>query len=256
LHYLVQTITPRAHPNSPIYRPCDYIKPLNDPRIDQSIFDYRTVRNAPLHLHGQRVEAPRQTIHHVAHSTEHPHATRPAFDVLTQPAERDKLGGAVRLWAPIDLVLVARAPQVLIEPPERVECGVAQETLVCLAVPRALGRPRFRGRGRLVVAQRAREQAVGVRDVVVRVGADDEAVEPLARHAGRTGSRLEMEDERGGRDERLGAAAAGAAHVGGPMQLRVEVVPEVGLVLEGPLAVRAVGVFLAVVFLELLVVVE
>ena len=220
----------------------------------QLTFDYRTVRNAT--LHGQRVEAPRHTIHHVADSSEHPHATGPALDVLTQPAERDKLGGAVRLWAPIYLVLVARALQVLIEPRERVERGVAQETLVRLAVPRALGRPRFHGHGRLVMAQRARKQAVGVRDVVVRVRADDEAVELLAGHAGRTGSRLEMEDERGGRDEGLGAAAAGAAQVGGPMQLRVEVVPEVVLVLEGPLAVRAVGVFLAVVFLELLEVVE
>lgn len=41
---------------------------------------------------------------------------------------------------------------------------------------------------------------VGVGDVVVRVDADDEAVELFARHAGRTSARLEMEYESGVRD--------------------------------------------------------
>ena len=36
------------------------------------------------------------------------------------------------------------------------------------------------------------EQAVRVRDIVVCVGANDEAVELLAGHAGRTGARLEV----------------------------------------------------------------
>jgi hypothetical protein len=65
-----------------------------------------------------------------------------------------------------------------------------------------------------------------------------------------------VEEECGVRDERLGAATARAAHVGGPMHLRVEVVPEVGLVLEGPLTVGAVSVHIAIVCLQLCVGIE
>jgi hypothetical protein len=75
--------------------------------------------------HSQNVQAPSQALHRIANSSEHPHTTRPAFDVLTQPTKRDKLGPAVRLWASIDLILVARALQVLVEPRKRPECRVA-----------------------------------------------------------------------------------------------------------------------------------
>ena len=176
--------------------------------------------------------------------------------MLTQPAERDKLREAVRLGAPVYPVLVAWALQVLVEPRERIVRRVAQEALVRRPVPRAPRGPRHRARRGLGVAQGSCEQARRVRDVVVRVGADDEAVELFARHAGRTGSRLEVEEECGVRDERLGAATARAAHVGGPMHLRVEVVPEVGLVLEGPLTVGAVSVHIAIVCLQLCVGIE
>jgi len=50
-----------------------------------------------------------------------------------------------------------------------------------------------------------------------------------------------MEYESSVRDEGLVAAAAGATHVGRLMHPRVEVVTEVGLALEGTLAVGAVG---------------
>jgi len=202
------------------------------------------------------VEAPRQTIHHVLDLSEHPHTAGPALDVLTQPAERDKLGAAVRLWAPVYSVLVDRALQVLVEPGERIKLPVAKEALVCEPIPRALRRPCHRGRGRLGAAERAGEQARRVRDVVIRVSADDELVELFARHAGRAGARFEVEQKRGMRDEGFVAVAARAAYVGRSMQPRVEVLAEVALALEGPLTVGAVGVYVAIVFLELCVGIE
>jgi len=117
--------------------------------------------------------------------------------VLTQPAERDKLDPAVRLWAPIYPVFVERTFQVLLELHKRIERPVAQETFIRVPVPRAVSRPRRCGRGRLVAAHGPRKQAVRIGDVVVRVGADDETVELLAGHAGRARARLEVEDERG-----------------------------------------------------------
>ena len=135
-------------------------------------------------LHGQRIEAPRQTVHHVSDPSERPHATAPALDVLTQPAKRPKLGATVRLRTPIDLVRMPRALQVLVEPRERLERPFAQEALVLLAIERELRRPRLYRRRRLVAAvERALDQPVRVRDVVSRVLADDDAVEPIARHA-------------------------------------------------------------------------
>jgi hypothetical protein len=94
--------------------------------------------------HSQHVEAPRQALHRIANSSEHPHTTRPALDVLTQPTKRDKLGLAICLWASIYLILVARATQVLIELRERPECRVAQKALVHVPIPRELRRPRRR----------------------------------------------------------------------------------------------------------------
>jgi hypothetical protein len=63
----------------------------------------------------QQVETAREAIHRVANLSEHPHATRPALDMLAQPAKRRKLDIAIRLWASINLVRVAWALQVLIE---------------------------------------------------------------------------------------------------------------------------------------------
>jgi len=177
-----------------------------------------------LPLHTQCVKAPCQALHRVADPFEHPHATGPALDVLTQPTERDKLGATVRLRTPVYLVLVARALQVLVEPLERLELGVAQETLVRVPVPRALRRPRRLGRRRLEVAQWPGEQAIGVRDVVALVRADDEAVEFLACHAGRASPRFDVKHERTVRDEGAFAAATWAAHSGRLVFLRAQVV--------------------------------
>ena len=58
---------------------------------------------------------------------------------------------------------------------------------------------------------------------------------------GRIGARLEMEYESGVRDEGLVAAATRATYVGELMHLRVDVVAEIVLALEGTLTVDAVG---------------
>lgn len=62
--------------------------------------------------------------------------------MLAQRAERDELDAAVRFGAPIYLLVVARALQMLIEAVECLERGVAQEALVLHPIPRALRRPR------------------------------------------------------------------------------------------------------------------
>ena len=76
-------------------------------------------------LEGDRVDAPRQTVHHIAHLSEHPDATRPSFDMLAEGAEGFELVAAVRLWAPVYLLVVERAFQVVIEAGEGSECVVA-----------------------------------------------------------------------------------------------------------------------------------
>ena len=176
--------------------------------------------------------------------------------MLTQPTQRDKLGATVRLRTLVYLVLVARALQVTVEPCERLELGVAQEALVRLPVPRALRRPRRLGRGRLEVAQWPSEQALGVRDVVSLVRADDEAVEFLACHAGRAGPRFDVKHKRTARDEGAIAATPWAAHSCRLVFLGAQMVAQVGRALENPLTVGAVVVLVAIMFLEVLIAVE
>jgi hypothetical protein len=213
-----------------------------------------TIQTLPLHT--QRIKTPCQALHRVANPFEHAHTTGPALNVLTQPTQRDKLGPTVRLRTPVYLVLVTRALQVLIEPLERLENRVAQETLVRLPVPRAFRRPRRLGRGRLEVAQWPGEQTIWVRDVVTLVRADDEAVEFLACHAGRAGPRFNVKQERTVRDEGAFAAAAWTAHSGRLVLLRGQVVAQVGRAVEDLLTVGAVVVLVAIVFLELRIAAE
>jgi hypothetical protein len=133
-------------------------------------------------LYGYCIEASRQTVHHVVDLSEHPHATGSSLDVLAQSAQRDKLATAIRLGTPVNLALVARALQVLVEAGERPERGVAQETFERHPIPRAVRRPYCR-RQRRIVPTRPTEQPRGIRDDVVSVRADDQAVELVARHA-------------------------------------------------------------------------
>jgi hypothetical protein len=65
-----------------------------------------------------------------------------------------------------------------------------------------------------------------------------------------------MKHERAVRHEGLVAAATWAAHRRGQVVLRAEVMPQVGGVLEPHVAVGAEIVLVAIVFLELLIVVE
>jgi hypothetical protein len=65
-----------------------------------------------------------------------------------------------------------------------------------------------------------------------------------------------VERKRGGWDERFLTAAAGTVVFGRLVELGIQVVTKVALVLEVPFAVGAVGVHVAIVFLELCVVVE
>ena len=78
-------------------------------------------------------------------TTSRTYATEPDFNMLTQPTERYKLGPAIRLWAPVYLVLVACALEVLVEP--------SDTGLIRGPVERGLRRPRNHGRRRLGAAQ-------------------------------------------------------------------------------------------------------
>lgn len=169
--------------------------------------------------------------------------------MLTQLTKCDKLCAAVRLWASINLIIVARATQVLIELRERSKCRIAQKALVCVPIPRELRCPRRR-RGRCFVPTQ------WLSDVVICVNTDDEPIQLFARHARRAGARLEVVRKCGGRDERLDTAAAGTAVFGRLVELGIQVMTEVALALEVPFAAGAVGVHVAVVFLELCVLVE
>ena len=116
--------------------------------------------------------------------------------MLAQPTKRYKLDSTIRLWTFVNLGFVARALQVLIEPRERPKRLVAQEALVPRPIPREIGRPcRFRRR-RLFPTQGPREQSRAVRDVVLRVLADDKPIQLFSRHARGAGVRLEVECER------------------------------------------------------------
>ena len=94
-------------------------------------------------------------------------------------------------------------------------------------------------------SERPSKQAGGVSDIVICVGTDDDAVELFACHAGRTGAGLKMEYGSSVRDEGLVATVAGAKHIGQLMGPRVEVVAEVGLALEGTLAVSVARLHVA-----------
>jgi len=207
-------------------------------------------------LHRKLIKAPRQAVHHIADSSEPPNPTGPTLDMLTQPTERDKLKTAIRIWALVDPLLVARALQVLVEPCERFERGIAQETLVLPPIPRELRRPHPRRGWRLVMTLRPSDQPRGVRNVVFLVGTDNQTIELLACHVRRAGARLEVEHERRGRNEGPLAAAAGTPHVGRLMYFGIQVMPKVTFVLETPFAIGAVGMLVAIVTLELRVTTE
>jgi len=232
-------------------------------RLNNMVYDSRIVHVRShltavrmLPLHRKYIKAPRQAIHQVADPSEPSHATGPTLDMLTQPTERDKRSTAIRLWALVDPLLVTRALQVSVEPRERFERGIAQEALIRPPIPRATCCPRLRRGWWFVMTLRPSDQSRRVRDVVVRIGTDDETIELFARHVRRAGIRLEVEQESRVRNEGLVAAAAGAAHVGRLVYLGIHVMTEVRFALEVPFAIGAVGVDVTIVALELRVTTE
>jgi hypothetical protein len=110
----------------------------------------------------QHVKAHRQTVHHILHLLENPHATRPSFDMLAECTERFELDEAVLLRAPVYLLSVDGAFQVLIEAGEGGKHRVANEAFVRrhLLIPRALCSPQCRARG--FVPSRPTDQPVRV----------------------------------------------------------------------------------------------
>jgi len=70
---------------------------------------------------------------------------------------------------------------------------MTQETLIHNPIEQELHHPYSHRCGQLRAAQQPSKQAGGVCDVVICVGADNDAVELFVCHAGWTGVQLEME---------------------------------------------------------------
>ena len=162
--------------------------------------------------------------------------------MLAQPTKRGKLDSAIRLWASVNLVRVAWALQVQIEVPEGPKRRVAQEALVCHPIPRALRRPYCRGGWRFVPTRGPHEQSRGIRDVIIRVSADDHAIELFACHARGASACLEVECEGGRGDKGSVTTAAGTAQVGWLVGPGIKVLTEIALALKMTIAFPAVMV--------------
>lgn len=168
--------------------------------------------------------------------------------MLAECTESFELDAAVLLWAPVYLLFVDGALQVLIEAGEVSERRVAHEAFVRRPIPRALCRPRRRDRS--FVPSRPTDQPVGVRYKTVSVCPHNVAVELVAGYARRAGARLEVERECCSGDEQPVAAASRAHDVARFVCLGVKMLLEVVLILEGTAALGTVGVDLVVMFLE------
>ena len=153
--------------------------------------------------------------------------------------------------AAVHLVVVRRAPEVLVEREQRAERTMAQVALVCGPVP-SVSRGPLVDDGRRVGIGAPGDHPRGIGDDVLAVQAFDDAVDRVAVDARHAPARLEVVDERSAGDECFVAAShrAGdrAASVQGGPVMMVEVVP----VLKHPLAGDAVpvGMLLAAVLME------
>lgn len=133
-----------------------------------------------------------------------------ALNMLDQRAQRSEPHTTRAHRAYVDLVLVARAREVLIQRAKAAVRPMAQITLKCLPVPRSVGRVVC---DLLLGAAGPGEHARRVGDDVVSVELADLVVEEVAGHAGAAGARLEVEDHGGGGDKGEGAAFAAAGDV-------------------------------------------
>jgi len=164
-----------------------------------------------------------------------------------QDTEFNATVSAVR--APVNLLLVAWALQVGVECLESIKRAVTEETLVCIAIPRAFSGPGLSdGGGRISIW--SADEACWIRDEIITIPAYDHAIQLCPSHSGGTRPRLKMQYERGPRNERLPATGARAVYVLRLVYRRVEVCVEVILVLEDATAGNAIPVLLTVVFVK------
>ena len=87
---------------------------------------------------------------------------------------------------------------------------------------------------------------------MIRVRADDETIELIARHTRGALARLEVKGERAGRDEGSATVAAGTGEVGRLVDLGIHVVAKAVLVLEETITILAVVVTSAIYVVLLL----
>ena len=160
--------------------------------------------------------------------------------MLTEPAQRleRRVASPPGARAPVRLVRVRGAVQVLVQAGEGRERAVAQVALVPLPVPRARGRPR--ARHRLLLPRTEEPGAVGEDAVLVELRHD--AVHHVARDAGRAPAGFEVVDEGGAGDEGLAAALHRAVDLAALVQGGALVVAESIVVPEHALAWDAVFV--------------
>lgn len=148
-----------------------------------------------------------------------------ALDMLAQRAQRRESHTTRAHRADINLVLMARACQVLIQRTKAAVRPMAQITLVRFPIPRGVRRV---VRDLLVDATAGSgEHTRGVGNDVFCVELPDLVVEEVAVHAGAAGARFEVEKHGGRGDEGEGAAFATAGYVartvGGRVEVRLEI---------------------------------
>ena len=170
--------------------------------------------------------------------------------MLSQRTQHTKfLATRLEIRASINLILVTGTLQVGIESFKDAERAVAEEALVCGAIPGAFGGP-GRRHGRRGISIRSTDKPRRVRDNIVAIHAHDHAVELVARESRRTRSRLKVQHQRGVRYKGPSAVGSGAAHVQGFVDRRVEVRFEVVFVHEDAAAIIAIPVLLTIVLVQ------
>ena len=162
-----------------------------------------------------------------------------ALHMLHEPAQRLELllAPVPHRRAPIELVLVHGALDVLVERVELAERLVAQVALVRGAVPRPLRCPRGHLWARVVF-----EEARGVGEDAVTVETRDESVDRSAIHMRLTPSRFKVRNEGCAGDERAEAAFHGAVDREILVEFGTFMSPKVGVSIEHPIAGEAVKI--------------
>lgn len=192
---------------------------------------------APVDSEKKPFQGRRHLLHDVLHwVVELTNSALLALDVLAERTQRAELRAAPvpRLRAPINLVIMGRTAEVLVEPIESLVLSMAQEAFIVLAVERQRRRDgdhRWLWHG---VAVWPRDEARRVRDDVRPVVVDCELVDALTRQLRRAHAGLEVQQQPGTRYEPLGALAARARQGSVSVCGRLQVCLQVLLTLEVP----------------------